>query len=267
MKLGVIGCGKMGTALVQGAIASGLVKAENVIGTDVVDDAMHAFENATGARCTSHVNDLLASSDVLLLCTKPQDIFSALQQLRAIDGANKLLISIAAGVTLSELEANTQESIRVIRTMPNTPALVGKGAAAYCLGARCHSDDESMVKALLGSVGLAVSVPEKLMDAVTGLSGSGPAYVYLMIEALADGGVKAGLARADALKLAAQTVSGAAEMVIRTGEHPAVLKDMVTSPGGTTIAGLAVLEAKAVRSALIDAVSAAAARSKELGKQ
>lgn len=266
MKLGIIGCGKMGTALVQGAIASGLVKAENVIGTDVLDAAMKAFENATGARCTHQIADLITASDVLLLCTKPQDIFTALRELRALDGANKLLISIAAGVTLSELEAKTQENIRVIRTMPNTPALVGKGAAAYCLGARCLSDDESMVVALLGSVGLAVSVPEKLMDAVTGLSGSGPAYVYLMIEALADGGVKEGLPRADALKLAAQTVSGAAEMVIRTGEHPAVMKDMVTSPGGTTIAGLAVLEGRAIRSALIDAVSAATARSKELGK-
>ena len=146
------------------------------------------------------------------------------------------------------------------------PALVGKGAAAYCLGSRCREGDEAVVVSLLDAVGLAVPVPEKLMDAVTGLSGSGPAYVYLMIEALADGGVMAGLSRADAVRLAAQTVSGAAEMVLRTGDHPAKLKDMVTSPGGTTIAGLSVLEGRNVRSALIDAVMAAATRSAELGR-
>jgi len=150
--------------------------------------------------------------------------------------------------------------------MPNTPALVGKGAAAYSLGGRCNSGDEETVRSLLAAVGLAVSLPEKLMDAVTGLSGSGPAYVYLIIEAMADGGVRAGLPRAEALQLAAQTVSGAAEMVLQTGSHPAMLKDMVTSPGGTTIAGLAVLEEKNVRSAMIAAIAAATARATEMGK-
>jgi pyrroline-5-carboxylate reductase len=265
MKLGVIGCGKMGTALVRGAIEAGVVAAADVLGTDVIAAACESFSAQTGARTTTNLTELLAESEVLLLCTKPHDIFAALADFMM--GEERLLVSIAAGITLADLEKHAPRSVRVARTMPNTPALVGKGAAAYCMGSRCVSGDEEVVRGLLGAVGLAVSVPERLMDAVTGLSGSGPAYVYLMIEALADGGVRAGLSRADSLRLAAQTVSGAAEMVLRTGEHPAVLKDMVTSPGGTTIAGLAVLEQRNVRSALIDAVTAASARSTELGKK
>lgn len=264
MNLGVIGCGKMGTALVQGALASGVVRAGNVIGTDVIAAARENFTKLTGAGTVSDIAEVLEASDVILLCTKPQDIFVALRDFKP--GSGKLLISIAAGVKITDLEKRTPDAVRVIRTMPNTPALVGKGAAAYCLGVRCVDGDESTVTSLLESVGLAVRVPETLIDAVTGLSGSGPAYVYLIIEALADGGVMAGLSRVDALKLAAHTVSGAAEMVIRTGEHPAKLKDMVTSPGGTTIAGLSVMEGRNVRSALIDAVMAATARSGELGK-
>lgn len=265
MNLGVIGCGKMGTALVQGAIAAGVVKSGEVLGTDVIPAARANFTEVTGAWTTAEVSEVLEGSDVLLLCTKPQDVFSALAGLSAETGG-KLVISIAAGVTISDLEKNLPEAMRVIRTMPNTPALVGKGAAAYSLGSRCAAGDEDIVRSLLCSVGLAVSLPEKLMDAVTGLSGSGPAYVYLMIEAMADGGVRMGLPRADALKLAAQTVSGAAEMVLQTGSHPALLKDMVTSPGGTTIAGLAVLEEKNVRSAFIGAIAAATERAAQLGK-
>ncbi len=150
--------------------------------------------------------------------------------------------------------------------MPNTPSLVGKGATAFTLGSRCIDGDRETVEELLGAVGISAEVPEKQMDAVTGLSGSGPAYIYLIIEALADGAVLQGLPRAEAIRLAAQTVSGAAEMVIRTGLHPAVLKDMVTSPGGTTITGLSVLEENSVRSAMISAVAAAGKRAVELGK-
>lgn len=266
MKLGVIGCGKMGTALVQGAVEAGVVDAGGVLGTDVVAAARESFANATGARTTDSIKELVDACDVLLLCTKPQDAFAALAGCSLDGGDGKLLVSIAAGVTIGELEKHTPETVRVVRTMPNTPALVGKGAAAYCLGSRCVEGDAVTVEALLGAVGLSVALPEKQMDAVTGLSGSGPAYVYLIIEAMADGGVREGLPRAEALRLAAQTVAGAAEMVIRTGLHPAVLKDMVTSPGGTTIAGLSVLEEKNLRAAMIGAVSAATARAVELGK-
>ncbi|MGJ8633885.1 MAG: pyrroline-5-carboxylate reductase [Luteolibacter sp.] len=264
MKLGIIGCGKMGTALVSGAIAAGVVKAGDVIGTSVSEGSMKAFAKKTGGEVTGDLADLLMRSDVILLCTKPQDISKALSGFSKMK-EGKLMISVAAGVPLSVLEKGTPKAIRVVRTMPNTPALIGKGAAGYCLGSRCVAGDGEIVEALLGAVGIASKVPEKLMDAVTGVSGSGPAYIYMVIEALADGGVAAGLPRADAIRLAAQTVSGAAGMVLETGLHPAVLKDMVTSPGGTTIAGLAVLEENGVRSAFIEAVSAAAARAKELG--
>jgi pyrroline-5-carboxylate reductase len=265
MKLGVIGCGKMGTALVQGAIRAGVTSAADVAGCDPFGISRESFAKATGAAVFENAGGV-AGSDVILLATKPQDIATALGEISASSGGEpKLIISIAAGVTVAALEAASPGNFRVIRAMPNTPALVGQGAAAFCLGGRATPADAQTALALLGAVGVAVQVPEKLMDAVTGLSGSGPAYVYLIIEALADGGVRAGLPRADAIKLAAQTVAGAAAMVLETGEHPAVLKDMVTSPGGTTIAGLAVLEEKGVRSALIEAVTAATLRATELG--
>jgi pyrroline-5-carboxylate reductase len=266
MKLGVIGCGKMGTALVEGAIRAGVVASPDVTGCDPFAPSREAFAKMTGAVVSASATDVASASDVILLSTKPQDIAGAIGEAAAASGGEpKLLISIAAGVTLASLEAAAPAHFRVIRAMPNTPALVGKGAAGYCLGSRATAEDGEAARTLLGAVGLAVQVPEKLMDAVTGLSGSGPAYVYLMIEALADGGVKTGLPRADAIRLAAQTVLGAAAMVLETGEHPAVLKDMVTSPGGTTIAGLAVLEKNGLRSALIEAVTAATDRATELG--
>lgn len=267
MKLGVIGCGKMGTALVQGAIRAGVVKSADVVGCDPYAGSRDAFAQATGAKVTTDIAEVAAASDVLLLCTKPQDALGALADAaKSAAGSGKLVISIAAGLTLSALEAAVPENFRIIRTMPNTPALVGKGAAGYCLGSRANAEDGQSAQSLLSAVGLAIQVPEKLMDAVTGLSGSGPAYIYVVIDALADGGVRAGIPRADAVRLAAQTVFGAAAMVLETGEHPAVLKDMVTSPGGTTIAGLAELERLGLRSALIEAVGTATRRATELGK-
>lgn len=266
MKLGIIGCGKMGTALVEGAIRSGAVDAANVTGVDLYQGARDNFAKATGARVDTDIATL-GECEVILLCTKPLDVPSALSQIsQANAGKPVLVISVAAGITISALEAAAAENIRVIRAMPNTPALVGKGAAAYCLGSLATSDDAESARRLLEAVGLAVVVPERLMDAVTGLSGSGPAYIYMVIEALTDGAVCAGLPRADALRLAAQTVAGAAAMVLETGEHPAVLKDMVTSPGGTTITGVAELERLGLRNAMISAVGAAARKATELGK-
>jgi pyrroline-5-carboxylate reductase len=267
MKLGIIGCGKMGTALVQGAIRAGVVRAADVAGCDPYLKSRESFASATGAAATADMAAVVAASDVILLCTKPQDIPIALvEAVKTAAGGQRLVISIAAGVTLAALESHTSENFRIIRAMPNTPALVGHGAAGFCLGSRALPADAVTAHSLLSAVGLAIEVPERLMDAVTGLSGSGPAYIYLVIEALADGGVRSGIPRADAVRLAAQTVLGAAAMVLETGEHPAVLKDMVTSPGGTTIAGLAVLEQQGLRSALIEAVGAAVHRAGELGK-
>lgn len=262
MKLGVIGCGKMGSALVEGAIRSGAVAAEDVRGHDPHGPTAAAFAEATGAGLASSLQELQA--DTWLLCTKPQHAAAALASLPAGDA---LLISVAAGLSTEWLEARVPAGVRVIRSMPNTPALVGKGAAAFCRGKAATDADAESARKLLGSVGLAVELPESLMDAVTGLSGSGPAFVYVMIEAMADGGVRCGLPRAEALRLAAQTVMGAAAMVLETGIHPGALKDMVSSPGGTTIAGLAELERLGMRSAFIEAVTAAAGRSAELGRR
>ncbi len=260
MKLGVIGCGKMGSALVEGAIRAGVITASQVSGCDSHPAAAAAFAAATGARIADGIAGL--DADTYLLCTKPHHAAAALAALPAGDAR---VISVAAGLTTGWLEARVPAGVRVVRCMPNTPALVGKGAAAYCRGAGASDADADAARLLLGAVGLAVELPESLMDAVTGLSGSGPAFVYIMIEAMADGGVRAGLPRAESLKLAAQTVLGAAAMVLETGLHPAALKDMVASPGGTTIAGLAELEQRGMRSSFIEAVHAAARRSAELG--
>ncbi|WP_234047424.1 pyrroline-5-carboxylate reductase [Luteolibacter pohnpeiensis] len=266
MKLGLIGCGKMATALVKGAIQAGVVNPSEVVATSRSQASRDAFAAETGAK-TSDLAGVLATSEVILLCPKPQDIPAALEQIRSVpqSGEGALIISIAAGVTAKTMEDGLPDQFRVIRSVPNTPSLVGCGAAAYCLGADATEDDAALAQRLLGAVGVALRVPEKLINAVTGVSGSGPAYVYLLIEALADGGVKAGLSRADAIQLSAQTFLGAATMVLETGEHPAVLKDKVASPAGTTIAALASLEKNGARSAMIQAVEAVVQRANELG--
>ncbi|CAN5171876.1 pyrroline-5-carboxylate reductase [soil metagenome] len=265
MKLGVIGCGKMGASLVRGIVAKGVCDPRELSLADAYAPAAETLaEELEGAVVCEGVLDCAEGSDVVLVCVKPGDVRAVLESLAEAE-SDPLVVSIAAGVTLASLGAWAGASRRIARVMPNTPALVGKGASAYVLGGKAAAEDARTVEALLGAVGTVVAVKEGLMDAVTGLSGSGPAYVYTMIEALADGGVQAGLPREIALALAAQTVAGGAAMVQATGLHPAVLRDQVTSPGGTTIAGVAALEAHGFRSALIGAVAAAAARSKELG--
>jgi pyrroline-5-carboxylate reductase len=203
---------------------------------------------------------------VLVLAVKPDQVAGVLGEIRGGFTPEHLLFSIAAGVPISKLEAGLDAGARVIRVMPNTPALVGASATAYALGKSARPGDGQLAQRLFSSVGIAFAVKETLLDAVTGLSGSGPAYVYLMIEGLSDGGVAAGLPRDIATKLAAQTVLGGARMVLETGLHPGALKDMVTSPGGTTIEGLHELEKGKVRASLISAVRAAAEKSKKLGQ-
>ena len=265
MNFGVIGCGKMGSALVGGALRSGALVAGKVWGYDAIDAASADFSSQTGATAVSSLEALASHCDTFLLATKPHQVRSVLRELGdALAGKAALVISVAAGIPISVLESCLPENVRVIRTMPNTPALVGKGATAYSLGARADTADATHADALLSSVGLAVAVPESLLDAVTGLSGSGPAYGFVMIEALADAGVRQGLPRQQAIELAAQTLLGAAAMVLETGMHPSALKDMVTSPGGTTIAGIAALEENGLRYALHAAVAAATQRSREL---
>lgn len=267
MKFGVIGCGKMGSALVEGALKAGVLLPGDLVGCDPVPEALDAFVKATGAQAVADAARIGAGCDVILLSTKPQEVAGALKlAARGAKGKPRLVISIAAGLTLEALQKEVPKTFRVIRTMPNTPAMVGQGASAFCRGDHATDEDAAFARKFFEAVGLAIEVPEKLIDAVTGVSGSGPAYVYLMIEAMADGGVKAGLGRVDAIRLAAQTFLGAAKMVLETGRHPAVLKDMVTSPGGTTIAGLSEMEKHGVRAALIGAVEASVRRAGELGK-
>ena len=266
MKLGVIGCGKMGSALVCGATKAGVVDTADVLLFDAYPAAAEDLaEKLDGAVFTGDVAEVVEAADMVLICVKPGDVTEVLTAIK--DAGNPaLVVSIAAGVTLKTLESGLGAGARAVRVMPNTPALVGEGASAFALGCHASDDDASLVSEVLGGVGVVKQVPEKLMDAVTGLSGSGPAYVYTIIEAMADGGVKNGLPRDVALTLAAQTVLGAARMVIDSGEHPAVLRDQVTSPGGTTIAGLSAMENAGVRAGIIAAVDTATARSIELGK-
>ncbi len=264
--IGFIGAGQMAKALAQGFVTTNLVPASKLIACDPIPAARESFGTAVpGATIATTNQQVVEKSQVIFLAVKPQSMATVFAELAGKCGSDKLFVSIAAGIPLAKLTAGLKTE-RIARVMPNTPALVGKGASAYALAAGATPADGQLVGQLLGAVGRAYQVDEKLLDAVTGLSGSGPAFVYVMIEALADGGVKMGIPRDIALALAAQTVAGAAEMVLTTGEHPAALKDKVASPGGTTIAGLAALEDRGLRAALIAAVQAATLRSAELGK-
>lgn len=266
VRLGFIGAGKMASALARGFIEAKLTTADSIVAYDPVAASGEAFKKSTGAKLLESNKAVVAASDVVFLAVKPQQMLGVYDELTGGAAAGKLVVSIAAGVTLAALSAGLGPKARYIRVMPNTPALVGHGASGYALGTDATADDAALVERLLGAVGRAYKLDEKLIDAVTGLSGSGPAFVYVMIEALSDGGVRVGLPRDVATGLAAQTVLGAAAMVLETGLHPGVLKDQVTSPGGTTIAGLQALEQGAVRGDLIAAVEAATRRAVELGK-
>jgi pyrroline-5-carboxylate reductase len=265
-KIGFFGAGKMATALAKGFVNAEMVFPREIIAADPVDSAQKHFVNETGANAAASNLAVAESANVLILATKPDQTTAVLAEISSAFTRNHLLISIAAGVPIAKLEGALPPGARVIRVMPNTPALVGMGASAFALGKSATTADGELAKQLLSAVGLAFQVKESLLDAVTGLSGSGPAYVYQFIEALSDGGVAAGLPRDIATKLAAQTVLGGAKMVLETGQHPGALKDQVTSPGGTTIEGLHELEKGQFRGAVISAVRAATEKSKKLGQ-
>jgi pyrroline-5-carboxylate reductase len=261
---GFIGSGKMATALARGMVRAGVASPDRLIASDPSAEARGALAAATGGKATASNAEVVAGCDVVVLAVKPQAMAGVLAELGRWEVGGPLVVSVAAGTRIEAIGGALGPDARVVRVMPNTPALVGEGAAAYCLGPGVTAGDEALVRGCLESVGKAVRVPEALMDAVTGLGGSGPAFVYVMIEALSDGGVRMGLPRDVATVLAAQTVAGAARMVLETGKHPGALKDEVTSPGGTTIAGLHALERGGLRAALMDAVEAATRRSAEL---
>ena len=258
-----IGAGKMASAIAGGLVKNG-ISAETLKAFDVSAQSAALFHKATGIEVhTGSPDKILAKAAIVIIAVKPQQIADALLGKSALL-KDKLIISIAAGIKIATLKTITGGS-RIVRVMPNTPALIGQGISAYSTADKVSAKDIIETEKILGAVGSFCCVNESLMDAVTGLSGSGPAYVFDFIQSLADGGVNAGLPRDIALKLAAQTVAGAALMVLETGIHPAVLRDQVTSPGGTTIRGLAVLEENSFRGTVVKAVTAAAARSAELG--
>ncbi len=261
--LGFLGAGKMATALARGFVASGKATAAAVVASDPVAAAREAFARETGGRALESNAEVAAAARLLFVAVKPDQLVDVLGSLGGVLGPGHLVVSIAAGVPLSKIEA-AAHGARCIRVMPNTPALVGASASAFAVGSGATREDAARVQSLLSAVGVALEVKEKLLDAVTGLSGSGPAYGFMMIEALADGGVAAGLPRDVAQRLAAQTLLGAARMVLETGQHPGVLKDAVCSPGGTTIEAVHELEKAGLRAALIGAVRAASDKARRM---
>lgn len=269
MTIAVLGAGRMGEALARGwlrAPALGFRGSDlRLLGRDDTKTSRLAESLGDGVLGTNRPADAVRDADVLVLCVKPHLVESVLFTVKPHARPDSLLLSVAAGVRLATLEASFHPGAAVLRAMPNTPAQIGASASAFCRGTHAIDNDAATVHTLLAAVGVAVEVTEAQLDAVIGVAGSAVAYYYLFIEALTDGGVRAGLPRAVARELAAQTAVGAGRMVLETGEHPMALKDAVTTPGGTTIAALATLEKNAVRGAVIEAVEAAANRAREMG--
>lgn len=264
-KIGFLGGGNMGEALIRGLVKTGLIPPDHLFVTDVRLTRLEELARLYGLHTLSDNGLLVRRVDVVILAVKPQILATVLREI-APATPGKLLISVAAGVSTAVIRDHLPAGVRLIRTMPNAPALVLEGATAIAKSDGLEPGDLEVAQEIFGAVGKAVVVEEELMDAVTGLSGSGPAYIALVVEALADGGVKVGLDRQTAMMLAAQTVLGAARLLIETGTHPGQLKDMVTSPGGTAIAGIHTLESGGLRRTLMDAVERATQRSRELGR-
>ena len=263
--IGFIGAGNMAEALIKGIVTAGLFSPQTIHASDIRDAQLKKIKRTYGIKTYKDNAEIVTRTGTILLAIKPQNMKDVLSEIAPVMSKSHLIISIAAGITTHYIAKHLKGTIPVIRIMPNTPALIQEGASVLSKGKHATENHCKRAQKLFGSVGTVVTVDESLMDAVTGLSGSGPAYVFLFIEALADAGVKMGLPRTVALSLATQTCLGAAKMVSETGKHPAQLRDMVTSPGGTTISGLHKLEAGGLRTALMDAVEAATKRSKELG--
>ena len=262
-----LGAGNMAEALIKGLLRAGTARPESIIATGRRSERADELKRAYGIRTTQDNLAAAREADIVILSVKPQAMDKLVVQVAPALDQRKLIISVAAGVPIAALERRLGAGARIIRTMPNTPSLVGAGACALSPGEHASEEDLAIATRIFQSVGTTTVLDENLLDAVTGLSGSGPAYIFLIIEALSDAGVKVGLPRYTALKLAAQTVLGSAQLLIETNAHPGQLKDQVTSPGGTAIAGLHTLEAGGLRTTLINAVEAATRRAKELGEQ
>jgi len=264
-RIGFIGAGTMAEAIGRGLLKAGVSPAQ--ISASDPDERRREFcRRELGITATADNASVAQSSDIIILAVKPHVVHEVLAEIGGVLKPHQLLVSIAAGIRIDSIQSKLGADVPVVRVMPNTPCLVGEGASAIAPGEFAASVHRELASQIFGAVGRVVQVAEDKLDAVTGLSGSGPAYVYIFIEALADGGVRMGLPRETALVLAAQTVAGAARMVLETGAHPAELRDRVMTPGGTTVAGVASLEGSGFRSAAIEAVTAAANRAAELGK-
>jgi pyrroline-5-carboxylate reductase len=266
-KISIIGTGNMGEALVSGLISSGSTSPEHIICTDVRDEKIKSVKDKYGVITIKNNTEAVEASEIVIYAVKPQIIASVLRETASCLDMSKLIISIAAGVPLAAIESFLKKELRLIRVMPNIAAFVKESASVLAAGQNATEFDVKLAMAIFDSMGKSIFIKENiLMDAITGLSGSGPAYIFLIVDALADAGVKVGLSREDALFLSNQTVLGAAKLLIETKEHPGRLKDMVTSPGGTAIAGIHALEKGGLRTTLINAVEVATERSKELGE-
>ena len=265
-KVGFVGAGNMGEALIRGLVESNVVPADKILIADVRADRVRQLADQYGLHAAAGNASLVKDVDVVILAVKPQIMAAVLREAKPAFTSHPLLISLAAGVSTATITSVVGAYPRLIRVMPNTPALVLQGVTAIARTPGLAQDDLETAQEIFAAVGRVVVLDEEQMDAVTGLSGSGPAYVALVIEALADGGVKMGLDRATAMTLATQTVLGAAKLLAETGMHPGALKDMVSSPGGTTIAGIAALEEGGLRTTFIRAVERATQRSRELGR-
>jgi pyrroline-5-carboxylate reductase len=265
-RLAFIGAGNMGEAMIRGLLRGEDCRPDEIAASGPREERMRELRDRFGIRTSTDNRSVLDGADLVIVAVKPQIMARVLEEIADPVPPHALVISIAAGVPISAIESRIREGTRIVRAMPNTPALVDAGATAISRGAHATDADLADAKRIFDAVGITVVLDEAQLDAVTGLSGSGPAYIFLILEALADAGVKVGLSRRTAQLLAAQTVLGSAKLLMETNEHPGLLKDMVTSPGGTAITGLHTLEAGGVRTTLIDAVEAATKRSQELGR-
>ncbi|OGP53486.1 MAG: pyrroline-5-carboxylate reductase [Deltaproteobacteria bacterium RBG_13_52_11b] len=264
--VGILGSGNMGEALIKGLLHGHLCRPEQIFCSDVRPERLKAIGETYGIKGTSHNLEVVRHSEIIILSVKPQIMKQVIGEIAKSLDLSKLIISIAAGVPLHAIESCAKRELKLIRVMPNICVSVREGVSAIAAGRNATQEDAMVAKTIFDSVGTTRFIEENLLDAVTGLSGSGPAYIFLIIDALADAGVKVGLSRNDALTFASQTVLGAAKMLIETGEHPGRLKDMVTSPGGTSIAGLHTLEQGGLRATLINAVEVATHRARALGE-
>lgn len=264
-RIAFVGAGSMAEAMVAGLLQGDLVQPNRIVASDVVSSRLNRFKQLYGVATAGSNRDAIAGAQIVVLAVEPQVLDHVLAESASAINSSRLIVSVAAGYPIARITRYLAGSARIVRAMPNTPSTIRQGVTALAYGAALPDSDRAIARALFESVGQVVEVAERHIDVVTGLSGSGPAYVYVMIEALADGGVKMGLPRETAQLLAAQTMAGAAQLVIDSGAHPAMLKDRVASPGGTTIAGLQALEQGHFRATLMSAVEAASMRSRELG--